>query len=196
MAFSSGEFYGGTLRSAETVKTHLLTDLPNVQPTPLTSTPLTFIDTAGASYDEEQTESFSRRNPQEAELVLQQVAQLLEAGVLPTQIAIITPYSAQVDLLRERLIENSHDEIEVGSVDGMQGREQEAVIISLVRSNYAGEIGFLSETRRMNVAFTRARRKLIVIGDSATVTVEPFFAQFVDYCERQGAYLSVWELIG
>ncbi len=206
MAFSSGEFYSGTLESADSVKSHLLADLPNVQPTPLTTSPLTFIDTAGASYDEEQTESFSRRNPQEAELVLQQVSQLLEAGVLASQIALITPYSAQVDLLRERLAggengstdarlrENDQLEVEVGSVDGMQGREQEAVVISLVRSNYEGEIGFLSEVRRMNVAFTRARRKLIVVGDSATVTADPFFARFVAYCEAIGAYQSVWEL--
>ncbi len=194
MAFSSAEFYQDSLEAADVVRSHLLTDLPNVQPTPLTTTPLTFIDTAGASYDEEQTETFSRRNPQEAELVMQQVVHLLDAGVLASQIAIIAPYSAQVDWLRERLNEDEL-QIEVGSVDGMQGREQEAVIISLVRSNYAGEIGFLSETRRMNVAFTRARRKLIVVGDSATVTAEPFFARFVAYCEKQGAYQSVWELI-
>ena len=105
-------------------------------------------------------------------------------------IAVISPYSAQVRLLREMLGES---EIEIDSVDGFQGREKEAVIISLVRSNREGEVGFLADARRMNVALTRARRKLIVIGDSATITSHGFYQRMVKYFESIGAYHSVWE---
>ena len=83
--------------------------------------------------------------------------------------------------------------MEIDSVDGFQGREKEAVVISLVRSNREGNVGFLAETRRMNVALTRARRKLIVIGDSATITAHPFYVRLIDYFEQIGAYHSVWE---
>ncbi len=127
----------------------------------------------------------------EAVLVVQQVQNLLDAGLSPADIAVIAPYSAQVRLLREQLKDT---EIEIDSVDGFQGREKEAVIVSLVRSNRDAEIGFLADIRRMNVALTRARRKLIVIGDSATVTSHPFYHRMVAYFESIGAYHSVWEL--
>lgn len=193
MGFSSAEFYGGTLVAAEAVRRHLLRDLPGVADNGLTGSPVLFIDTAGANYDEYQPpESESRSNPQEAALVQRLVAQLQAAGLPPDCLAVITPYAAQVRLLREQLPET----IEIGSVDGFQGREKEAVIISLVRSNPAGEVGFLAETRRMNVALTRARRKLIVIGDSATISAHPFYARLLDYFDAIGAYRSVWEDLG
>ena len=78
-------------------------------------------------------------------------------------------------------------------MDGFQGREKEAVVISLVRSNREGEIGFLGDTRRMNVALTRARRKLIVVGDSATLGVHPFYAALLEYFEGADSYHTVWE---
>lgn len=190
MAFSAGEFYNGRLQADATVQDHLLCDLPGVVRTELTETAVTFIDTAGAGYDDRQpTDSDSRSNPEEAALVVKKVQQLLDAHVAPDNIAVITPYSAQVQLLREQLPES----IEIGSVDGFQGREKEAVIISLVRSNAKGEVGFLAETRRMNVALTRARRKLLVIGDSATITTDPFYGRLIDYFESIGAYHSIWE---
>jgi superfamily I DNA and/or RNA helicase len=107
-----------------------------------------------------------------------------------------------VKLLRGKI---KHPEIEIDSVDGFQGREKEAVIVSLVRSNSVlrlretnarsaqDGLGFLADTRRMNVAMTRARRKLIVIGDSATITAHPFYEKMVKYFEAVGAYHSVWE---
>ncbi|MEZ4646093.1 MAG: AAA domain-containing protein [Chloroflexota bacterium] len=192
MDFSAAEFYEGTLQADATVQAHLLCDLPGVAQNGLTETAVTFIDTAGASFDELQMDdSASRSNPQEAGLVIAKVQQFLDAGVRPDDVAVITPYAAQVQYLRERLPQA----VEVGSVDGFQGREKEAIIISLVRSNPQGNVGFLAETRRMNVALTRARRKLIVIGDSATITAHPFYARMIDYFDTIGAYHSVWEEI-
>ena len=191
MNFSSDVFYENSLQADESVRTALLTDLPTVTSSPLTDCPVHFIDTAGASYDEEtEPNGDSRLNPLEAELVVKKINELLEAGVSAETIAVISPYSAQVRLLREML---SKSEIEIDSVDGFQGREKEAVIVSLVRSNQEGEVGFLADTRRMNVALTRARRKLIVIGDSATITSHGFYQRMVKYFESIGAYHSVWE---
>ncbi len=191
MEFPSREFYEGSLIAAPCVRHHLLQDLPGVVANDLTATSLTFIDTAGASYDEAvDPDGESRLNPMEAELVLAKVEELLAAGVAPGQIAVIAPYAAQVRLLRLRL---KQPDIEVDTVDGFQGREKEAVVASLVRSNPEGEIGFLGDVRRMNVTLTRARRKLILIGDSATVTSHPFYARLVAYLDATGAYRSVWE---
>ncbi|MCX6060444.1 MAG: IGHMBP2 family helicase [Chloroflexi bacterium] len=191
MNFSSDVFYEKSLQADETVRTALLSDLPQVTSSPLTDSPIHFIDTAGASYDEEQEpDGDSRLNPLEAELVIRKVNELLACGLSSDQIAIISPYSAQVKYLREKI---KHLEIEIDSVDGFQGREKEAVVVSLVRSNREGEVGFLADTRRMNVALTRARRKLIVIGDSATITSHGFYQRLVEYFESIWAYHSVWE---
>lgn len=194
MSFSSAEFYENSLLADTAVSGHLLSDLDGVDSTDLTSKPVTFIDTAGASYDEEWDKSSrSRKNPQEAELAIKKVNELIASGVPAEAIAIITPYSAQVSLLRDRLAELELTQIDLGSVDGFQGRESEAVIISMVRSNPDAEIGFLSEQRRMNVALTRARRKLIIIGDSATITADEFFGRMLEWVEKIGGYQSVWE---
>lgn len=191
MQFSSDELYEGSLVAHPSVESHLLRDLPGVLEDELTNTPITFIDTAGASYDEEsEPDGDSRLNPLEAELVVKKLGALLAAGVNAAEIAVIAPYSAQVRMLRGRIPQS---EVEVDSVDGFQGREKEAVIVSLVRSNRENEIGFLSDIRRMNVALTRARRKLIVIGDSATIAAHPFYQRMVTYFEKIGAYHSVWE---
>ena len=191
MEFSSAEFYESSLAADPSVSHHLLADLPDVAPGPLTSTPLALIDTAGAGYDEEAEEAGeSLRNPAEAELICRRAHGLLDAGVAAGDLAVITPYAAQVRLLREQLPVAG---LEIDTVDGFQGREKEAVIISLVRSNAKGEIGFLADTRRMNVALTRARRKLIVIGDSATIGGHPFYSRLLTHFERHGAYHTVWE---
>lgn len=194
MAFSSQTFYAGTLVAAPSVAHHLLCDLPGVAETALTMTPVDFIDTAGADYHEAvEPDGESRFNEGEAQLVQHKISQLCEAGLPLTRIAVISPYSAQVRLLRERLKPYLDQGLEIGSIDGFQGRENEAVLISLVRSNGDGEIGFLADTRRMNVALTRARRKLIVIGDSATIAGHPFYSQLLDYFDQHSAYHTVWE---
>jgi len=81
----------------------------------------------------------------------------------------------------------------VNTVDGFQGQERDVIYISLVRSNPKSEIGFLSDYRRMNVAMTRARKLLVVIGDSATIGNNAFYAKFLEYCEGKGGYQSAWE---
>lgn len=193
MSFSSREFYGGALTADAAVRAHRLCELPGVADIPLTEQPIAFIDTAGAGYDEEaEADGESRRNPQEAGLVSRKVRELLQAGVRPEDVAVISPYAGQVRLLRELLPEPA---LEVDTVDGFQGREKEAVVISLVRSNAAGDIGFLADVRRMNVALTRARRMLWVVGDSATLAADPFYKRLIEYFEVAGAYRTVWEEI-
>jgi superfamily I DNA and/or RNA helicase len=191
MDFSSLEFYDAELVADESVREHRLTDLPGVAAGPLTEIPVEFIDTAGAGFEEElELDGESRLNRQEAALVAGKVKALLDAGLPAAQIAVIAPYAAQVRLLREQL---DVPALEIDSVDGFQGREKEAVVISLVRSNPNGEIGFLADTRRMNVALTRARRKLLVVGDSATLSNNAFYGRLLEYFESIGAYRTVWE---
>jgi hypothetical protein len=191
MAFSSRQFYGGTLRADPSVAGHRLCDLPGVERSALTESPVQCIDTAGAGYDEErEPDGESRLNPQEAALVARKVRAVLAAGVAPEAVAVIAPYAAQVRRLRELLPVPG---LEVDSVDGFQGREKEAVVLSLVRSNAEGEVGFLADVRRTNVALTRARRKLLVVGDSATLSALPFYRELFEYFETAGAYHTVWE---
>ncbi len=193
MDFSSTEFYDGTLIADSRVAGHRLCDLPSVSSNELTDNPVLFVDTAGAGYDElQEPDGESRLNPREADVVAAKVQALVAAGVEPSDIAVIAPYAAQVRLLRDRLLEE-HAKLEVDTVDGFQGREKEAVVISLVRCNPRGEIGFLGDVRRMNVALTRARRKLVVIGDSATIGGHPFYARLLEYFELVEAYRTVWE---
>ncbi len=197
MRFSSEQFYDGELIADVSVKSHTLADLAQTPTAKLTLAELPIIefwDTAGAEWHEElETDGLSKCNPKEATWVVDQVRQLLDLGIAAGQIAVIAPYAAQVRLLRNRL---QIDELEIDTVDGFQGREKEAVVISLVRSNLESEIGFLSETRRTNVALTRAKRYLRVIGDSATLANHPFYGELVEYFELHSAYHSVWELGG
>jgi len=189
--FSSREFYHDSLVCDASVRGHTLADLPDVTRADWTEAPLELIDTAGADLTEEkEPDGESKRNVGEGRLVASRVERLLAHGVRPDQIAVIAPYAAQVRWLRRGL---PIDDLEIDTVDGFQGREKEVVVISLTRSNPTGEIGFLSDTRRMNVALTRARRKLIVIGDSATLGGDPFFARLFAYFQDRGAYRSVWE---
>lgn len=191
MEFSSAEFYEGSLTADPSVASHLLSDLDGVSADPLTTTPVTFFDTAGAEFTEEkEPDGESKRNPREAFAAAEIVRRLIESGVPGDGIAVIAPYAAQVRLLRRSI---PFEGIEIDTVDGFQGREKEAVVLSLVRSNPEGEIGFLGDVRRMNVALTRARRKLVAIGDSATLGGHPFYARALAYWESRGAYRTVWD---
>jgi len=192
MHFSSQQFYEGELIADASVKSHRLSDLKHVEHNDATEKVLEFWDTAGAEWSEElEPDGESKRNPREAKWVIDQVQQLLESGLRAEEIAVIAPYAAQVRFLRNRL---QITDLEIDTVDGFQGREKEAVILTFVRSNADGEIGFLSDTRRTNVALTRARRLLRVIGDSATLANAPFYRDMIDYFESHAAYRTVWEL--
>ena len=181
MRYPSDALYGGRLRAHPDVARHCIDDAP-----------LEFIDTAGRGWEEETPEgSESKLNAGEAELAVAEVQKLLQ--VLPARdIALIAPYDAQVQRLRSLL---PLEELEIDTVDGFQGREKEAVVLTLVRSNDAGELGFLADIRRMNVALTRARKKLVVIGDGATIARHPFYEGFLKYVQAIGAWRSAWERV-
>lgn len=191
MGFSSAQFYEGKLIADESVRRHTANELADVESDDLTTAPLTFIDTAGAGFEESWNELLeSRENIGEAKLAVRLMDRLLRAGIKARDIALLTPYVAQSKMLKTMV---KVPGLEIGSVDGFQGREKEATIVSLVRSNADAEVGFLSDTRRMNVAMTRARRLLIVIGDSSTIGRHPFYGRFIDYADKHGAHRSSYE---
>ncbi len=194
MNWSSEAMYNGRLIAHDSVRRHLLSELGGVEETEETTTPVLFIDTAGFDAPEQtDAENISRWNDGEAALVVEHVSRLVTAGVGTKQIGVITPYNAQVNVLRKRLSE-AYPGLEVDTVDGFQGREKEAIVLSLVRSNDRGEVGFLAEERRLNVAITRARRHVAVIGDSATISSNAFLASLVEYLQTHGVHKSAWEL--
>lgn len=192
MAWPAKRLYEGRLQAAASVRSHLLVDLPDVITTEWTSEALCFVDTAGCGHDETPgDDDGSKSNPGEAGLVVKLVTSLREANVPAGAIAVITPYNAQVQLLRQLL---AHEpDLEIGTVDGLQGREKEAVVVSLVRSNEAGEVGFLAELRRLNVALTRARRHLTVVGDSATLAHDRDLMGLAEHLQANAVYRSGFE---
>jgi ATP-dependent RNA/DNA helicase IGHMBP2 len=193
MTFPSDAVYQGRLIADPSVATQRLEDLPGVAPDPLRPGPLCFIDTAGRGHDEARSaDGPSLQNPGQADRTAREVRRLLSRGLAPADLAVITPYDAQARALRVLLPDAVAAGVEIGTVDGFQGREKEAVIVDLVRSNPEGAIGFLGDLRRMNVALTRARRLLVVVGDSATLGGHAFYAAFFDAAERQGAWISAW----
>ncbi|RCH90379.1 hypothetical protein CU097_005726 [Rhizopus azygosporus] len=157
MEFSSKELYENKLIADESVAEHVLADLPEVEHTENTESPIVMIDTSDTGLSHEVTddaqEEQSKANELEVQLAVQHVKALLEKGLQEDQIGIITPYAFQVSKLRREIREHWPG-IEIGTVDGFQGREKEAVILSLVRSNEMGEIGFLAEKRRLNGMYT------------------------------------------
>ncbi|MEO5946152.1 MAG: AAA domain-containing protein [Chitinophagaceae bacterium] len=171
--FSSSYFYNNELLSPS----HLQN----------TGTHITFIDTAGSGFNEEHgSNGSSLQNPGELNIVLK----LLQTEELdPTSTAFISPYSGQVAAAKELLPKL----LRISTIDSFQGQEKENIILSLVRSNNDGDIGFLKDYRRMNVALTRAKEKLFVIGDSATIAADAFYHAFLTYMEQHGSYRSVWE---
>ena len=119
----------------------------------------------------------------------------------PLTIGVIAPYRAQINYLKDAIEQiddlNSlmqHRMLSVGTVDSFQGQERDIIAISLTRSNHQGEIGFLADIRRMNVGMTRARRKLLLVGDSSTLTSNPFFVRLLAYVKHLGGYRTAWEI--
>ncbi|XP_047737109.1 DNA-binding protein SMUBP-2-like, partial [Hyalella azteca] len=158
MSWSSAALYNNQLIAHESVSQYLLKDLPYVSNNEYTGVPLLLVDTSSCPGFEESITA-SRSNEGEASMVLALVQKMISAGLSQQQVAVISPYSQQVKLVRS-LVQVDYPEVEVQTVDGFQGRKKEAVILTLVRSNTKGEIGFLAEDRRLNVAATRARRHL------------------------------------
>jgi superfamily I DNA and/or RNA helicase len=139
----------------------------------------------------ENDESESRSNPEEAEVVLKHWNRLIMEEPQPGSVGVISPYRGQVKILDELMSEM--ESFTVNTNDSIQGQERDVIYISLVRSNDKGEIGFLKDYRRMNVAMTRARKKLVVIGDSATLGGDPFYQRFINFTEKIGAYRTAWD---
>jgi predicted DNA helicase len=149
-----------------------------------------FIDTAGTGMEEKQgTDGTSLQN--EGELNVVQRLLELEA-IVPERSAFISPYAGQVSCAKDRL----PGSIRIRTIDSFQGQEADTVIISLVRSNDGGEIGFLKDYRRMNVAMTRAREQLFIVGDGATIGQDRFYGALMDYIEAHGLHKSAWEYLG
>ena len=195
MRFSSSWFYGNQVESAPEVKFRSILDF---------DIPMTWIDTSQFEIPEESNltfkeqfvgESFGRINKAEAELTLLTLEtyfnKIGKQRILDERldVGIISPYRAQVQYLRRQIKKKEWAKpyrqlISVNTVDGFQGQERDIILISLVRANDDGQIGFLRDLRRMNVAITRARMKLIILGDASTMTRHPFYRKLYDYIEE------------
>lgn len=196
MGFSNQQFYNNELVAHESVKNHTL-ELED-----LWNTTLEFIDTAGCGFEEKMNPEYqSRYNPEEFLILREHLYQLLNcyetAEELPS-IGIISPYREQVVHMKEII---ATDEalaalpLDVNTIDAFQGQEREVIYISLVRSNEKSEIGFLKDYRRMNVAMTRAKKKLVIVGDSGTLGSDDFYQKFLTYCESVEGYRTAWEFM-
>lgn len=186
MRFSSNWFYGGMLESAPEVKYRSILDF---------DTPIEWVNTEGMDCNEEFVgENYGRINKPEAELSVAQLkAYILKIGKErfleeKIDVGLISPYKAQVQYLRQLIRKDNffkpyRSAITINTVDGFQGQERDVILISLVRANEEGQIGFLNDLRRMNVAITRARMKLIILGDVSTLTRHTFYAELYRYIE-------------
>ncbi|WP_457549236.1 IGHMBP2 family helicase [Archaeoglobus sp.] len=190
MEFPNVEFYGGRLKADGSVRNITLADLgvnkPRLRRILDPDEVLVFVNTSKCrnKWERRRKGSMSRENPLEAKIVKEIVESLIEIGVKAEWIGVITPYDDQVDLIR-RLVN-----VEVNTVDGYQGREKEVVIISFVRSNKERDIGFLNDLRRLNVALTRAKRKLIAIGDAEMLSVNDTYRRFIDFVKSKGLFVE------
>lgn len=183
MRFSSDWFYNGQLQAAPEVRHRGILDW---------DTPISWIDTSEMDFKEEFVgENFGRINRQEADLLLCELEKYITRiggqRILDERIdfGIISPYKAQVQYLRSKLRNNAslrpyRNLMSINTVDGFQGQERDVIFISLVRANEEGQIGFLNDLRRMNVAITRARMKLVILGDAATLTRHSFYKKLME----------------
>jgi len=199
MGFSSKFFYGGKLIADESVKNRTLESL-GIKNTPAfeyplkdilsPDEPLVLVDTSEIPerFERQRPGSTSRENVLEANIVCTIVDGFLKMKIPPEEIGVITPYDDQVDLLK-RMIKS--EKIKVSSVDGFQGREKEIIILSLVRSNKRKDVGFLMDERRLNVSLTRAKGKLVIIGDFSTLSHNPLYMSLLNYVRENGRYISL-----
>ncbi|MEA1994175.1 MAG: IGHMBP2 family helicase [Euryarchaeota archaeon] len=201
MNFSNHEFYNGELTAHSSVRFHTLKDIgfknakrdENLRKILDPKIPIVFIDTKELDAPERtRPGSTSKENRREAKIVVGIAENLLKGGLTERDVAVISPYDDQVALIGHMI---DREDLEIKTVDGFQGREKEAIVISLVRSNKSGDVGFLKDLRRLNVTLTRAKRKLIVVGDSSTVSSEKIYGNFLEYVKKRGRYISMKTLI-
>ncbi len=187
LSFSNYKFYNGLLSSDAKVKEWTL---------PNDTEPLVLIDTSGCGFEENfnyQSRSISNEGEY---FILREFLLAQQEKMAGASIGIISPYAEQVRMIRAQIsedIELKTWDIQVDTIDGFQGQEKDVICISLVRSNTTNEIGFLKDFRRLNVALTRAKKKLIVIGDFATLSSNELYADFIKHVEEKGTYKSAWE---
>jgi len=189
MAFGNLKFYGGQLQAHPDVGGRTLEGLK----------PWVVVDTAGCGFDEVRSEEGgSVSNPDEASFVLDRAAEWLNLHP-GMSLGIVAPYAAQVETLREVWSERVRAQPElrqaavtIHTVDGFQGQERDAMLVSLTRSNDKGEVGFLSESRRIHVAQTRAKMACMLVGDSATLSTDAFLADLFEHAQAHDAYDSAW----
>lgn len=193
MEFSSQKFYQGDLKAAEQVSNHKIKSIDSnntdtvVKKACEPEKVITFIDTQGKYPERTPKGSTSKENPKESELV-KKLMDYLSKGIDPNKIGLISPYDDQIDLLNQKINING---LEIKTVDGFQGREKEVIILSLVRSNEDSEIGFLKDLRRLNVSITRAKKKLILIGDSKTLNHKKTYEELINHIKKHGKYIEI-----
>ena len=197
MQYSNAYFYENKLFADDSVSKHKIFE---------SDTALEFIDTSGCGFFEQtEEETRSTFNPEEAEMLfthliiyINKVSENCDENDA-VSVGIIAPYKAQINLLKEKFEEQNESfkkfkhHIAINTVDSFQGQERDVIYISLTRSNDKQEIGFLSDLRRMNVAMTRARKKLVIIGDSSTISKNKFYEKLVEYATNIGSYKSAFE---
>lgn len=205
--FPSRRFYGGLLHTHPANKHR---SRPEGFPWPNPAFPVAFVAVGGgngefldsqAPYFEQRTSGnqTSYLNRKEGDAVMEVLGGVLRRGQLQCKdIGIVTPYSAQVkhvtELAQTRIKPFSHADLEIQSVDAYQGREKELILISAVRSNYQGKVGFLGDWRRLNVAITRAKRGLVVFGDPRTLKNDPHWGAFMKWCLKNECVLTLKQL--
>ena len=186
LQFSNMRHYEGLLTSHQTVASHRLGLLPAI----------TYIDTSGCGFEEKMSDK-SRSLHNEGEYFI--IREHLVANIAEytgAAIGVISPYADQIRYISQEIAEDEvlrSLDITVNTIDGFQGQEKDAILISLVRSNDAGIIGFLADERRLNVAMTRARKNLVIVGDVATLGSHQLYLDLVEHIEQHGQYLSAWE---
>ena len=194
MHFPSRWFYHNCLQAAPEVRFRNILEF---------DTPIVWLDTREYdSHEQIAGESFSHINKTEAYLLIRQLQEYMQkiggSRIIEEQIdfGLISPYKAQIRYMRQLIRKNSFFKpffrlISVNTVDGFQGQERDVIFISLVRANESGNIGFLKDLRRMNVAITRARMKLIILGDTSTLLHHPFYKAFYTYIQEKGAIIPL-----
>ena len=190
MSAGNERFYGGKLRAHEDVAERELEGIK----------PWVWVDTAGCGFDEQRSEEGgSVSNLEEAQFVLDRAVDwlALHPGM---SLGIVAPYSAQVELLKARWEERKRDgsfphpsaDVTIHTVDGFQGQERDVMLVSMTRSNDRGEVGFLNEHRRIHVAQTRAKMACMLVGDSATLSTDPYLGWLLEHAQEHQAYDSAW----